>query len=48
VGDVIVISAFNDGDRLTGRPAALRMRAKNKKAVLSQGNRAMPQLFFSV
>jgi len=28
--------------------AALSHRIFNKKAVLSQGNRAMPQLFFSV
>ena len=44
-----------DGDR---KPACVKMIAvvrnnnknynNNKKAVLSQGNRAMPQLFFSV
>jgi len=36
------------GTRIEGRGINELRLSQNKKAVLSQGNRAMPQLFFSV
>jgi len=40
--------ASNKGDGKTGHFLALNVNISNKKAVLPQGNRAMPQVFFSV